>query len=51
MRELDADLGDMCNMVCEIEMQVSDREAEIIKKEDHIALLEDRFTRATTKSI
>lgn len=50
-KELEAELRDIHDTVCELELQVSDHEAEITKKEKYITLLEDRFIEATSKLI
>lgn len=51
MRGLEVNLREANDMFCNLEIQVKSHEEEVTKKEEYVALLEDRYTKATTKSI
>lgn len=51
MKELEVELGSSHNSIIELEEWVGDRKAEVAKKDEYIALLEERFAEAMATSL
>lgn len=51
VRGLEADLWEANDTIYDLKLQVKSHEKEVFKKEEYVALLEDRYAEATIKLI